>query len=314
MKTHIVLSLLLWTSACFAQYPKVESVFTIPLHDFIPEGIAYDPNTKTFYIGSLNQRKIVAITKNGKVGDFVKTGQDGLGQVLGIKVFNGSLWACTGLVDKKSTQFQGVYQFDLTNGKLIKKYKVSEDGRSHLLNDLVITQSGIVFITDTNDSSLFRVNPDSENLEKFVESGLLRYANGVTLSPDEKKLIISTGRGFLEVDINSKALSPIPFQNYYVVGLDGIYTYKESIIGIQNVTFPVSISRYDFSTKRDAIDRAEILSVNHPLFNIPTTGVIVDDWFYFIANSQLDQWDENEGKIKAPGKIKEIVIARIKFK
>ena len=50
---------------------------------------------------------------------------------------------------------------------------------------------------------------------------------------------------------------------------------------------------------------------NHPLFDIPTTGVVVNDWFYFIANSQMSNLGKD--KIIDPEKLKEILIMKVRL-
>jgi outer membrane protein assembly factor BamB len=312
MKGLAGFALFIFFSVSFGQ-TKPEKAFTIPVKDFIPEGIAYDLLTRTFYIGSINQRKIIAI-KEGHLNDLITTGQDGIGQVLGLKADNGNLWACNGDGGNTAGSIQAVHQYNLKNGRLIEKYVIPQDGNKHLLNDLVVTKGGIVFVTDSDGDCLFRIDPIAKEIEKFIESDQLRYANGITLSSDGEKLIISTGRGLLQVDVRTKEMNSLSFQSYLVIGIDGLYQYKNSLIGIQNVTFPVSINRYHLATDSKTIEQADIILVNDPLFDIPTTGVIVEDWFYFIANSQLDHWNEAERKIGEPEKLKEIVIARIKLK
>ena len=59
--------------------------FTLHEKDFIPEGIAYDPRTQTFYLGSVYKRKIVSVNQKGEAKDFA-TEQDGLWSVMGMKV------------------------------------------------------------------------------------------------------------------------------------------------------------------------------------------------------------------------------------
>jgi hypothetical protein len=54
-----------------------------------------------------------------------------------------------------------------------------------------------------------------------------------------------------------------------------------------------------------------VLVANHPQFNIPTTGTIAGDWFYFIANSQLLNFEK--GKIIDPSKLEEVLIMRVKL-
>jgi hypothetical protein len=54
-----------------------------------------------------------------------------------------------------------------------------------------------------------------------------------------------------------------------------------TVIGIQNATFPASVNQY-YILNND-IDHARILVVDIPDLDVPSTRVIVNDWFYFIA-------------------------------
>jgi hypothetical protein len=48
--------------------------------DVFPEGIAYDPVGKTFYVSSISKHKILAGSLDGSTKDFKASGQDGLGE------------------------------------------------------------------------------------------------------------------------------------------------------------------------------------------------------------------------------------------
>jgi hypothetical protein len=314
MRKWIAIPFLLSGFCSMAQYQKAEVAFTIPEKDLIPEGIAYDPQTETFYVGSISKKKIIAIAKNGKAKDFIATGQDGIGNVLGMKVLSGVLWACNNTGENEKQPLYQVHQYDLRAGKLIRAYAIPGDDKKHFLNDLVITKAGEIFITDTNGGAVFKIDLSKQSIEKFIESDELIYANGITSSPDEKKLIVSTGRGLMQVEIATKKISSLGFGSYYMIGIDGLYQYKNTFIGIQNVTFPISINRYYLNKDMTAIERGEVLNAEDPLFHIPTTGVIVGDWFYFIANTHLDQWDDATNKIKENAMLNDVVIAKIKIK
>jgi DNA-binding beta-propeller fold protein YncE len=313
MRKWITVPLLLIGFCATAQSQKAEVAFIIPEKDLIPEGIAYDARTETFYVGSINKKKIVAIDKKGKAKDFISSGQEGIGNVLGMKAVNGILWACNNSPENEEQHVHQVHQYDLQSGKLIRSYAIPSDDKKHLLNDLVVTSKGDVFISDADGSSIFKIDPAKQTIEKFLEAGELIYANGITTSPDGNKLIVSTGRGLMQVDFATKKISQLGFREYYLVGIDGLCEYKNSLIGIQNVTFPTSINRYYLNNEATSIDRADVLIMEDPLFHVPTTGVIVNDWFYFITNSHLDLWDDPTNKISESEKLKDVVIAKIRL-
>jgi hypothetical protein len=76
---------------------RSQTAFTIPEPDLIPEGIAYDPKRRVFYLGSIHKSKIVSIDAAGRQNDFTTSGQDGLQEVLGMKVDarRRLLWVCS---------------------------------------------------------------------------------------------------------------------------------------------------------------------------------------------------------------------------
>jgi hypothetical protein len=91
--------------------------------DVSPEGIAYDPVGKTFYVSSICKRKILAVSLNGSTKDFKASGQDGLGETLGIKVDakRRILWVVSDSFaqgEQGKAERQGVFQYDLKTGAL----------------------------------------------------------------------------------------------------------------------------------------------------------------------------------------------------
>jgi hypothetical protein len=60
--------------------------FRVAENDLIPEGITHDSVTGDFFLGSLHKQKIVRVDASGRARDFKTSGQDGLWQVLGMKV------------------------------------------------------------------------------------------------------------------------------------------------------------------------------------------------------------------------------------
>jgi tetratricopeptide (TPR) repeat protein len=140
--------------------------FIIPQKDLILEGTAYDPVTKTFYFSSIYRRKILAIDPDGKVRDFTAEKQDGLWGPLGMEVDPERKWLWINhtnlgeemsMIDPDPTTkgHTGILKYDITSGKLIKKYLLAEKDKQHGFNDLAIARNGDVFITDSSDGSVY---------------------------------------------------------------------------------------------------------------------------------------------------------------
>jgi len=316
MKVVVFIAALFCAGLVGAQ-SKPEIAFTIPERDLIPEGITYDPIGKNFYLGSIHKKKILKITSRGQVSEFASAPRVDLHEVLGMKVDadKRKLWVCSNTPEHDSTNFiSSIHVFDLTTNTLIKKYQINGKQR-HLFNDLVIASNGDVYITDSELGSVHVIKKDSDTIEEFLKPKAVAYPNGIALTPDEKKLMVSTGSGLgiVSIDLQSKAITPIRHAKYLLIGIDGMYRKGNSLIVVQNNTFPESVLRMDCSADFTKIEKVSFVAVNHPAIDLPTTGVIVDNYIYFIANSQLLQIVGNKGVIKDPSTLKDVVIMRAKI-
>ena len=288
--------------------------FSIAEKDLIPEGIAYDPKGKAFYLGSLYKRKIIKVTLDGQVSDFKKPREDGLWQVLGMKADgHGGLWACSA-AESEDAALKGssaVFHFDLASGKLIKKYVLAAGRQQHLFNDLVLNARGDVFLTDSKDGKVFWISRARDALEEFVDLDV-SYPNGIALSANENILYVAHVNGGISmIDVRSKKARILPRPPHSTLaGVDGLYSYKDSLIAIQNGIGNPRVSRFYLNSTGDRVERVETIEYRNPEFDIPTTGTFVGDTFYYIATSQLEKLDDN-GNVKAGTELKPVLIMKV---
>ncbi len=312
----ILLCCLFLLSACARvitpQSGSVTEAFRIKENKLIPEGIAYDPADKSFYLGSIAQRKIVRIDSKGKTSDFAVS----LHQILGMRVdtLSNLLWACGNSSVDSGEYVSSVYVFSLPNGSLIKKYEVS-GGTKHLFNDIVVTSAGDAYVTDSNGGSIYVIRKTRDAIEEFVKGGSVPGANGITLTSDETRILVATAsrNGIVSIDLKTREVAALKSERYLLIGYDGIYRYKNSLIGIQNVTFPEGVTKLTCDESFSTVEDVEFLASSVPEFHIPTTGVIVGNYFYFIANSHVDQLVDDTGDIRNPAAVKEPVIMKIRL-
>lgn len=293
------------------QFSTLEKAFEVPEHDLIPEGIAYDNETDVFYIGSLYKNKIIQINSQGKASDFIGADESGDWSYLGMKVKDGKLWVCRSPLNVKhdSAGYGGLFIYDLKSGSLLKKHVTSEAG--HLFNDLTFHGED-VYISDSEGGAVYKLNASTDSLEKFITPGSLVYPNGITLAPDGESLVVATSRGLLKVNLASKEVSPLPQPGYYIVGIDGLYTYKGTLIGFQNIMKPEAINQFILNDEMDEVEAVKTLTCGHPSFFQPTTGAIKNGWLYFIANSYVTVMDDNKA-LTTPATLKNLEIYRVKL-
>jgi sugar lactone lactonase YvrE len=321
----------LWTQSKFKQHvAKAKQTskltasnyaFSLKEKDLVPEGITYDPRQQKFYVSSIYKRKVVGINLDGTSFDLIGEAQDGLYSTLGMKVdaARNHLWVMGVLntpraksMDPNDFGKSAVFQYDLETRKLLKKYVV-DDTLKHLFNDLV-SVNGSLYLTDSENGSIYRIDKEAQTISLFYHWDWMFYPNGITATPDRKYLFVAHWAGISRISIADTQM--VMLQNKpttTLTGIDGLTFYENSLIAVQNSAGPQSrIMRFELSKTMDAVTKATVLESQNPLYNIPTTGTIVDDEFFFIANSQLQNFDA-QGNIFPPEKMQPTYILKLKL-
>lgn len=277
--------------------------FTVPEQDFMAEGLTYDAATDLFYAGSILKAKIISIDKKGTVREF-SSPQDKLWSVLGMSVDpkRNQLWVATSAISDLSLfgdngGKSGIFQYDLKTGKLLGKYFVKDTENAHVLGDVIVDSKGNVYTTDSNTPAIYILRSGSTELETFLGPELFRSPQGLALSGDEKTLFVADySRGIFAIDIASKAARKLTSPATAVItGIDGLYFHKNSLIATQNGILPNRVLQLIPDPKFEKIETVKILESNHKAFGEPTLGVIVGDWFYYVANNQLGMFLGEDG-------------------
>jgi hypothetical protein len=295
--------------------------FTIHEKGLITEGLAYDPVEESFFVSSVHKRKILAVGKSGDVKTFASE-QDGLFSVLGMAVDakRRHLWVTSTAFPqmikfrKEEDGTSAVFKFDLRTKRLLKKYVLSNAGKKHALGDLTIQSNGDVFTTDSLSPAVYVIHPQKNEIELFLEDPGFGSPQGLAFSSDEQHLFMADySTGLFDIDVNAKKIGHLrPLSGATLLGIDGLYYHKGSLIGVQNGVTPQRIVRVSLSKDLSRVERLEVVEANNPIFLEPTLGVLVKDMFYFIANSQWPLIDES-GNLAAEDKLQDPVVLKIKL-
>ena len=97
-----------------------------------------------------------------------------------------------------------------------------------------------------------------------------------------------------------------------LLGIDGLTYHAGGLIAIQNGVRPHRVIRLRLGPQLREIASVEVLEANHPLFDEPTLGTVLDNWFYYIANSGWPQLDDLGG-FRETGKPDEPVILKLRL-
>jgi sugar lactone lactonase YvrE len=295
------------------RYPPVHKAsvaFTVPAKDLFPEGLAVDTQRQLFYMGSMHHGKIVKFALDGSVSDFVKQDLYDLMPIGGVHVepADHSLWAST---DAGKKHHPELLHFD-AQGKLLERY-ASPGTMPYDLNDLVLRGSREIFTTDTEGHHVYRFDRASHS---FTDIKLYRpvfYPNGITLSGDGNLLFVADMLGVIRVDLLTNESEDVdPGVHNTLSGIDGLYWNKGEFLGVQYGTGSYRVMRWQLSPGGRKVTASEILEHRTDLVSDPTTGAVLGDNFYFIANTGI--YNLEDDKIVDPAKLEPVHIAVVAVK
>jgi sugar lactone lactonase YvrE len=300
--------------------PKVESLpaFIMQEPDLFPEGMAYAGYSGRIYAGSV-KRKIVWTDKSGILHELVKPGQDGLGYVAGLHVDEArkELWAVSsrfGDAPATANMVQGLFRYDLATGRHLATISASTQSGGFLNDVTLVPSSAAAFATNTVEGSVYSTAPDSPELQMFLPAGSVPGANGIALSDDEKILFVAGNFGIYRVNLQTRSVAKLAKAAGVVDGsIDGLYFYRQSLIGIQNGIHPGRVMRFHLDAGLARITRAEVLETYNPRFENPTTGSLDGDSLLFLANTQLHKWSPGKST-PSPAGLQNIQILRLSLK
>ena len=304
---------------------RSDTAFVLDDPDFIPEGIAYDPVDRAFYVGSLHRRSVVRIDRGGKQTTFLPSGRDGLGQVLGMHVDSARrrLWLATLVLDSVAPRhYSGVrgwaflHSYDLPGGQLLSRHAAPDSAIAHLLNDLVVTRAGDVYVTDTEAHSVYHLAPGAHALQRVQGPGdLFHYPNGIALDSAGRHLYVAHYEGISMAEVNAgsrPALRMMPRPPGVTAGgIDGLYSCPNRLVAVQALAGFQQVTAFALSPDGSTIRGASALERQHPIHDWATTGALAGGDFYYLANAQLRRLASN-GALSAPTKPGRSVILRLR--
>ena len=281
-----------------AKLPRLDyapRVFEIEDRGLIPEGLAYDAKSNTFFMGSVAKRKILRIDAYNAVAEFAGAAAD-LDAVLGIAVdgprrrlYAVSTSALTGEAGKRLRN--SVAAFDVDSGKLLQRYDFPA---ARQLNDVTVALGGRVYVSDSFTGAIFELHAEGAPRE-LVPANQIRGSNGLAASPDGKRLFVAHSTGLAMVDTASGAVKRLVNRTREnIAAIDGLYEYQGDLIGVQNATTPGRVILISLSKSGEEVTGVRTLVSHHHsgLFE-PTTGAVRFDngSFYLLAATGVSHVD-----------------------
>jgi len=268
----------------------------------LAEDLDYDPRAKQFLVTSVREKKIISIV-NRVVRDFAQAPDDW--PMLAVKVDSrrGLVWATEvamqGFVFAAESDWgrSAVLCYDARNGTLLRRI---EGPRGSALGDMTLTEDGDVIVSDGEGGGVYRVLPKNDVLER-LDKGDFVSPQTPAMHPDGKSIFVPDYlRGIGLLDLASKRVQWLSTENRFALnGIDGLYFDRGRLIAVQNGTSPERVVAFTLNATLTGIESEKIIERSTPTIGDPTHGVMVDDGFYYIANSGWDIVDD-QGNVK-PG-------------
>jgi sugar lactone lactonase YvrE len=299
--------------------PASGRAFVLAERDLLPESLAFDPATGSFYIGSMHRRKIVRRDSDGRVTDWAGPTQ-GLWSILGIKLDprSGELWANSCNMgdelpmtppDPATVGQSALLRLRVADGAVLGRYQPPAATGPICFNDLALSSGGDVYLT-AGPGGLWRLSRASDTLERILGDSTL-WLNGIATGPDDALYVADDSLGPLLVDPVARRWRRVAAPPGAALrGIDGLYVYRDALLWVQNGVQPARVVRAPLGGDGATLRALHILEVGHPDYAVPTTGVVVADTLFYIATAQLGAIQPG-GRVAPADSLRENVILRL---
>ena len=281
-----------------------EMAFMLADPGILAEDIAYDPRSNSFLITSVLKKKILRVTFDGKATDFVSSPSQWPMMAVKVDPIHNLVWATEVALDgfttvpKSDWGRSALVCFDLRTGAVVRRI---EGPAKSALGDMALTPDGVPIVSDGDGGGVYR-----------VADGRLQLINGrdfispqtpEVLADGEHALVPDYARGVGLLDLRTSQVAWLNQQHDVALnGIDGLYFNRGSLILTQNGTSPERVIRLRLNPSLSRVISQEIIEQATPTLGDPTHGVIVGDYFYYIANSGWSELDQH-GDLKPGSKL-----------
>jgi sugar lactone lactonase YvrE len=264
---------------------------------FYPEGIAFNNNTNSFFVGSVKTGTIGIVDMKGQYSVFH---QDSLlKSSFGMKMDqkNNLLWVCTGDPNYSNYTDSSTYKkmirliaLDIKTGQKKKDIDLSRlfDGK-HFANDLTLDSMGNIYITDSYSPVIYTIRQNGK-AGVFLQNEQFKGAdiglNGIVWHSDNFLLVVNNSNGSI-LKVNSNGGVAQVKINSFFPGADGLLLDNDGkLILVQNkgVNKVFRIASYD----NWATAKVEASTAAADLFQNPSTCTWANGKVY-VLNSKLNE-------------------------
>lgn len=300
--------------------PVNRAAMALTLSDpgILAEDIDFDPQSKTFLITSVLEKKIIRVPmEGGPASDFAASPSHWPMLAIKVDTRRGFVWATEVALDgfaaapRSDWGQSAVLCFKLKTGALIQRI----EGPPHsALGDMALAPAGDPIISDGGDGKLYRVVQGRLNL--INERDFISPQTTAVLPDGTHLLVPDYDRGIANLDLKSGTVAWLNGRGPTAValtGIDGLYCSGGSLLLTQNGTAPERVVRLQLDSTFTRILSKQIIERATPTLGDPTHGVVVADSFFYIANSGWNNLDDH-GNLKPGSKLTPARIMRFQLR
>ena len=277
----------------------------------VAEDIDFDPRSRRFFVTSILEHKIVALSEDGAQHD-VAASPDGWPMVaLKLDVARRRLWATEVAfdgfvgVDAKDRGRAAVLEYDIDTGALLHRLDAPAGAA---IGDMALARDGDPILSDGERGAVYRLH--GEVFHRIDHGDFISPQTPAVCSNGRRLFVPDYVRGLAALDLRTGRVSWISANGHYALnGVDGLYCRRGVLWATQNGASPPRVVAFRLNAEETAIVDERIIARATPGFDDPTHGVLVGVFFYFIANSGWDSLDDH-GAVKPSTPLTSAVIMR----
>jgi hypothetical protein len=294
-----------------ARRTSASEVFTLPSTAQVPEDIDFDEPGQHFYVSTVLGRQILQVDLSGRMKLFASAPDRWPMMALKVDSKRRVLWATEVAMDgfasapKEDWGRSAILQFDLRSGKLLQRI---EGPPKAALGDMALSLNGDALVSDGEHGGVYRVDRSSLAVER-IDAGEFISPQTPAALPDGKHLLVPDYvRGIGVLNLDTKQVVWMPTDGKHALsGIDGLYLAGNLLLATQNGASPERVVRFTLNDAKTSILSEDILERATPTLGDPTHGVVVGNYFYYIANSGWNALDDHGNLLKG----KELPTARV---
>jgi hypothetical protein len=274
---------------------RSDTVLVLPDSTLVIEDVARDPRTKTWYLSSVHQRRILSIGGDGTVRDLVPPAGGGLLTpfAIALDTARNMLWVTSAGtpegqgMPKEDLGRTGVLGFEIPSGRLTQRYELPKDSTARALADIALMDDGDLVVSDSRGGGIYLLRPHGAGLSLLIAPGTFPSPQAPAGVPGTPIVLVADYiRGVARVDRRTGAVSWLRHPvDLALNGVDGMRLSGHTLIAVQNGVRPNRVVRLTLDNQFERIVRWETLEAGTPGLREPTHGIIVDSGFVFVANS-----------------------------